>query len=428
MAAPSGPPWRPTSALLTAVTATVTALGLAVVMRHPDLAVVAVPFVATLATLALRHPGPAAATATLAVSAQTVTEGVSVEATASVSPPDGVDLVHVALKFGPSVRARHPGSSVCLRPGAELVVSLDLRRWGRVPVGPLATVEYAVHGLLARVGPAAPAQEIDVLPRPDRFDAVEAVPHAAGLIGTHGSRRAGQGVDLHGVREYVPGDRLRRIAWPVTLRTGHLHVTSTTEDRDTEVALIVDSSTDVGPRDPDGASSLDIAVRASAAVAEHYLSRGDRVRLIDLSGRAAAVRLGGGRQQLIRLLDALLDCRPDMVGDGVGRDTRLVHVPPRALGIVFSPLLDGPVYTQLATLAMRGQTLLVVDTLPEDAVPDAPNEVGRLAWRVALLRRAALRDRLTTLGIAMVPWSGAGSLDAVLRELGRPRTAPRRRA
>lgn len=59
------------------------------------------------------------------------------------------------------------------------------------------------------------------------------VPRAEGLIGGHPSHRPGEGSDVAGVRPFVLGDRLRRINWRVTGRTGTLHVTSTYADRDT---------------------------------------------------------------------------------------------------------------------------------------------------------------------------------------------------
>ena len=69
--------------------------------------------------------------------------------------------------------------------------------------------------------------------------------------------------------------------WRVSLRTGTLHVTSTLAEEDSSILLVVDAVVDLGVgRGIHGsASSLDVAVRAAGAVAEHYLRRGDRVGL-----------------------------------------------------------------------------------------------------------------------------------------------------
>ena len=76
----------------------------------------------------------------------------------------------------------------------------------------------------------------------------------AGLTGSHPSRRAGDGGDLHDVAPFAPGDRLRRIDWPVTARlnTGPtvttLYVRRTFATADATVMLVVDSRDEVGPR------------------------------------------------------------------------------------------------------------------------------------------------------------------------------------
>jgi len=51
-----------------------------------------------------------------------------------------------------------------------------------------------------------------------------------------------------------------------------------------------------------------------------------------------------------------------------------------------------------------------------------------LAWRLALIRRDTLRQRLAEFGVPVVRWHGAGSLDQVLLGLTRAAAMPRRRA
>jgi len=57
------------------------------------------------------------------------------------------------------------------------------------------------------------------------------------------------------------------------LRAGELYVTSTWADQDSRVMLLVDAHNDLGESGGLGreASSLDVTVRAAAAMAEHYL-------------------------------------------------------------------------------------------------------------------------------------------------------------
>jgi len=58
----------------------------------------------------------------------------------------------------------------------------------------------------------------------------------------------GQGMTFSDFREYVPGDDVRSISWPLTARTGKTFVKTFEEERELSVILAVDisASTDFG--------------------------------------------------------------------------------------------------------------------------------------------------------------------------------------
>jgi uncharacterized protein (DUF58 family) len=257
------------------------------------------------------------------------------------------------------------------------------------------------------------------------FSATDLVPAATGIVGAHRSRRIGEGVDPAGVRPFVAGDRLRRINWPVSLRTAELHVTATYSDRDTEVVLVLDTAAEAGrSAGPDAASNLDIAVRATASIAEHYLRNGDRVAVLDLGRAGRPVRPRTGQAHLFTIMDLLLDVRTAPVSQlTVAR--ALAKVSSRALVIVLSPLLSTEVAAEAAGLSRAGRSVLVVDTLPVDvALPEQAPWMA-LAWRIQLIERANLARALADHGVPVVPWLGAGSLDQVLTGLSRTSRAAR---
>jgi uncharacterized protein (DUF58 family) len=312
--------------------------------------------------------------------------------------------------------------------GGPLDLTVDLRsvRWGRRVVGIQRVLCTSAFGAYRTTGLTAEPVRLSTLPLRERFAATDVVPRPAGVVGLHRSRRAGDGSEFADVRPFRPGDRLRRINWPVSSRTGELHVTSTYSDLDTEVMLLLDTEHDLGRSEGvDGrASSLDTAVRAAAAVAEHYLRHGDRVSLIDLGERVRNVPAGTGRRHLRRILDILVVASPNVSrGSPPGRVRRL-----RAgdLVIAFSPLTGTAVMNHIAAIVQRGHTVIVVDTLPEIVVQDDPEMVWRsLAWRIRLLERSAEIERLGDLGVPIVRWLGDGSLDEVLRDVSRTAGAPR---
>ena len=211
------------------------------------------------------------------------------------------------------------------------------------------------------------------------FNAVDAMPRPAGLVGLHRSRRQGSGSEPAEVRPFRPGDRLRRINWAVSSRVGTLHVTSTWADRDAHVMLLLDSEHDIGVSEGiDGAaSSLDIAMRAAAAVGEHYLRTGDRVSLVDLGRRVRDVPAGSGRRHLRRLLEVLVAAQP-----GPNHRAEAVRIRPVAAGalvVALTPLVGRLGRDQVAHLAQHGHAVVVVDTLP-DAVADVGELVVAGRW------------------------------------------------
>jgi len=79
---------------------------------------------------------------------------------------------------------------------------------------------------------------------------------------------------------------------------------------------------------------------------------------------------------------------------------------------------------QAATLAARGLSVIVVDTLPE-RIGGIDNPALTVAWRIRRLERDMGLRELERRGVPVVVWHGRGSLDLVLRDLGRRSGAPR---
>ena len=91
-------------------------------------------------------------------------------------------------------------------------------------------------------------------------------------------------------------------------------------------------------------------------------------------------------------------------------------LPPNALVIALSPLLDGRSVDALLDLRARGYDLCAIDVSP---VPFAPRPEGRRRARVRLwvLQRDALRHRLQRAGVAVAEWRAATPLQAAIEEV-----------
>jgi uncharacterized protein (DUF58 family) len=256
------------------------------------------------------------------------------------------------------------------------------------------------------------------------------MPRAAGHVGGHRSRRPGQGGEIAGVRKFGPGDRLRRIDWRVSLRTRDLHVAATLSDRDAEVLLLLDVLGEAGASGGvrGTASVLDTTVRAAAAIAEHYLKRGDRVSLQEYGSAARRLRPATGRRQYLTVLEWLLDIRADGEDQSVHEHLLgALHVSSDALVVMLTPLVDPRSADLLAQLTQSGRFTVAVDTLPAGAAPPQRSAWTPLATRLWHIERENVLGRLREHGVPVVAWAGAGSLDLVLRDVARLASAPRGR-
>lgn len=430
-----GAGWAPTAALFrTAVLVSGLAL-LAVLLRRPDLLYLAAP-IALAAAVGLGRRAPSRPAVAFTLTEDVPLEGAHLQAQVRVVAPDA-DVVAIAVPVTGWVQP--PGGRtgvVAGRPDPngliDLAVPMTARRWGRHQVGP-AVVTVTAAGGLQRWGPQSlPARTVRVVPLTDRFEGAADVPQARGAVGVHRSLRPGEGSELSGIRPFGAGDRLRRINWRVSQRAGELHVNATVAERDAEVVVFLDGRYDAGASGGiDGAASgVDTGVRAAAALARFYLQLGDRVGLIAHGERVRSLPSAGGRGQLTRLLDALLDVRAPMVRSGEPEIVDPVGLDPRALVILLSPLVGKTVFDRAAALTRMGHPLVVVDTLPADATARVDSSQFESEWtgvalRVWRLQRETKRHRLAELGVPVVAWRGAGSLDAVLRDLARAGAGPR---
>jgi uncharacterized protein (DUF58 family) len=241
------------------------------------------------------------------------------------------------------------------------------------------------------------------------------------FVGNYVSPAQGEGIEPGEIRPFAPGDLIRHVNWRATLRLGPLHVTQHHRERNADVVLLLDSLSEVGA---DGGTVVDAAARGAAALAAAYLARKDRVGLIEYGGLLRWVKPGTGRAQFQRVLDTLLHA--SVVFTYVTRDLELIPpriLPPQALVLALSPLLDARFVRAATDLAARGFDLIVIAVSPVTAARAAapPARVADLAARLWALERRTQIDALRQRGLTIVDWDGVAPLDVALAALRRPR-------
>ena len=398
--------WRLSGLARGLVTLGLAALLLAVLTRRAEFAGLAAP--ALLLLTPRQSSRPAAVGLTFAAGADQVTETEEATVLARVS---GLGDATVQLRL-------HPATWIDAGPaalGADGWHRLPFRaqRWGLRAVGMLEVI-LTDRWRLAEARLIVELPPVTCRPLPARLESLVVLGKLPVRLGEHAARATGEGVEFAGVREFVPGDRQRRINWPATTRRGTLQLNTFAAERAQVTVILMDVSTDVGEV---GRSTADLTVRATAGIAAAYLAARDRVGLISFGRQLRWISPAPGRRQAERIMTMITIDHGD--GEPLSSVTRLpgAALPPGALIIVVSPLLSLRLVEALRELRERGFATMVLDVLR--AEPDiGTGRLGsrgrltaRLARRVWRMEQDAIRFSLRELGIPVTSWDGESALD-----------------
>ena len=189
------------------------------------------------------------------------------------------------------------------------------------------------------------------------------------------------GLEFYGMREYSPGDDLRRIVWRASARTGRVMVREAEQGITDKITFVLDTDRAHHSRDGEGLSeSFEAGCRVVASLGVRHLREGYEVRVIT-NGGALTRSLRGGTSQLM-LLDALARLEPSrqslseafmqLVVDN-RRDSHMVVVTPH-LGQVDA--------ARLKLLLDKGVSVLVVALIWDDEDTDTMGTAAALGCQV----------------------------------------------
>jgi uncharacterized protein (DUF58 family) len=192
-----------------------------------------------------------------------------------------------------------------------LEYTLRPEKRGRYSVGPVELTATDPLGIFAFKTLVPTQSEIVVYP------AVEPLPWFFAPGGSpfggsplHTAEMRGEGSEFYGIREYQPGDPLRRVHWRSSARAGKLTVVEYEHDVAVDLTLLLDvaEGTDIGQGKE---STLEYGVRIAASVAGMAESFGHGLRLV-IPGYSAWREVGlRGTEALHAALDVLARVRAD---------------------------------------------------------------------------------------------------------------------
>jgi uncharacterized protein (DUF58 family) len=390
----------------------------ALVLGRPALAALVAPFAlaAAIGIASTRDPAlrvSASVASERVLEGETVTLAVHLRAARPVgwlellpTLPDGLDACTPAL---PLVLALDGGRE------RTIDVALEARSWGAYRVGEVIARARGPAGIVVREGVHAAEGDLRVLPSRERLRQLIGPSRTQAASGSRRSPHRGEGIEFADLRPFAPGDRVRRVNWRATARRGAPVVTDRHPERNADVVLFLDTFAEAR-RGHEG--TLVRAVRAADTLVSAHLAQRDRVGLVAFGGVTHWLLPSAGTAQLERIADALL--RSEIVFSYVLRNIKVLpprSLPPHAVVIAITPLLDERTATALADLRGRGHDVVVVEVSPAPFLGAPRGEAEALGRRLWELQRGALRGRFAALGVPVVAWDGELPLAAAVEEV-----------
>jgi uncharacterized protein (DUF58 family) len=388
------------------------------VLGRVELAALAAPF-ALLLAVSLAAVRPPRVRAWLELERERALEGDELTLTLTLASEAPVARLEVFVDLPPGLEAAPRTNPFALRlAGDEEVRELRLRcaRWGGYAPGRLWLRWRGPLGLHVYEQALDRRTPLKVYPRPEQIRTLLQPLETQVFTGNQVARTKGEGIEFADLRPFATGDRVRRINWRASARRGALYVNEDHPERNTDVILFLDSFTEAR----EGAEgTLDLAVRAAASLAALYLERKDRVGLVSFGGVLSWLLPATGLVQRYRVVDSLIGT--EIVFNYAWKDVDVIPartLPPQALVLALTPLLDPRAVAALLDLRARGFDLAVIEISPLPFVAAGAGAAEQLAHRLWRLRREALRAEYGRLGVPVVTWDEEAPLAAALEGVG----------
>jgi uncharacterized protein (DUF58 family) len=286
-------------------------------------------------------------------------------------------------------------------------------------IGPLRTRVLDPLGLGTEDALPAPPSQIVVAPAMEPLVRARLGPRRTRpWFGHVASRQIGMGSDFWGIREYIPGDDVRRINWKASARLDRLYSNEYEGERSGDVVILLDARREsaVGT---ETANTVECGVRAALGVAQHVLASKNRVGLIVQREVLDWVPPAFGHKQLYRILDHLVHVR--VGGEWPYSFVTWVltrYFPRDALVVLISPLTDRAALDAVTSLVAHGYDVAILSPSPLEVeqriLRSTPAE--RTAYRILRMERDNLVAQLRRIA-QVVDWDTTIPLALPLRRL-----------
>ena len=300
-----------------------------------------------------------------------------------------VSTVLVTEQLHPSLGARVDIPVAALGRGQELDHGYDLapRRRGIYRIGPTVATWSDPFGLTTHTQVLSEPSELIVHPRVEVVhDRVLTRMWEDPPVRPPVSKPWPVGFEFYGMRDYVPGDDIRRVVWAQVAKTGRMLVRESEQGITDRVVIFCDNSRERhSPEMP--SETFETAIRVAASLACRHLDDGFSVSVISADGQQLReLRGAAARLTVLDHLAALqlTDQSPDEAIRSLAGYART-----RAHMLVVTPHVHASSATQLRLLIERGAGVVVANVMWDETDPLALSRAAAVGASVVTIPAGA---------------------------------------
>lgn len=297
---------------------------------------------------------------------------------------------------------------------------------GHYPIGPLQVRVRDYLGMFYKEIMIDTIDELTVIPQIEEIGDIAVRAKANIYPGTMQTKHAGIGTEFFGVREYTTSDTFKHINWKSFARWNNLMVNEYELESTTDVIIVLDAreTQDIGTLKH---NPIEYSIKASVALASHFLKRRDRVGLIiygDSEGKLKWVYPESGKKQLYKTITELVEAQAEgkFLFNAV-IDTAITHMlPKKSLIVLISSLDDDPSIPEaIQQLVAQKFNVIIISPSPIDIEYSLQSHdtYYELAHKILSFERKNVLSILRNNGARVVDWNPTLPLAVSLKEVER---------
>ncbi len=241
-------------------------------------------------------------------------------------------------------------------------------------------------------------------------------------LGNINSRKIGIGTEFYSIREYMPGDSMRRINWKASARKGELLVNEYEGENSGDAIIVLDANEE-SLTGTERSNTFKAGVRAALSISASMLRQRNRVGLVVLGDYLTWLYPEFGKRQLYRMMEAL-----SMIKKGGKWEfdelfwivTRLF--PSNSFIVLISTLQSPQIPETVMKIRSRGYDVMIISPSPvaiEKRLARLDRE-GELALSILSIERNNVMDMLRE-KVTVLEWDPAQPLAELLKGVRRRR-------